>query len=75
MFDRRTFLTGAAGAFALLAAPHIAIEIDRDIASRLGLSASMIDETLYDIACAFSWPLAMAKRGYCSGTISDSRRG
>ncbi|MGZ5154509.1 MAG: protein kinase domain-containing protein [Burkholderiales bacterium] len=27
------------------------------------------------LACAFSWPLAMAKGGYCSGTISDSRRG
>jgi multidrug efflux pump subunit AcrB len=31
-----------------IAAPHIAIEIDRDAASRLGLSASLIDETLYD---------------------------
>jgi len=31
-----------------IAAPHIAIEIDRDAASRLGLSASVIDETLYD---------------------------
>src|SRR5882757_6472528 len=31
-----------------IAAPHIAIEIDRDSASRLGLSASLIDETLYD---------------------------
>ncbi len=31
-----------------IAAPHIAIEIDRDTASRLGLSASVIDETLYD---------------------------
>jgi hydrophobe/amphiphile efflux-1 (HAE1) family protein len=31
-----------------IAAPHIAIEIDRDAASRLGLSASQIDETLYD---------------------------
>ena len=31
-----------------IAAPHIAIEIDRDKASRLGLSASLIDETLYD---------------------------
>jgi multidrug efflux pump subunit AcrB len=31
-----------------IAAPHLAIEVDRDAASRLGLSASMIDETLYD---------------------------
>ncbi|MBV9861641.1 MAG: multidrug efflux RND transporter permease subunit [Alphaproteobacteria bacterium] len=31
-----------------IAAPHIAIEIDRDAASRLGLSTSVIDETLYD---------------------------
>jgi hydrophobe/amphiphile efflux-1 (HAE1) family protein len=31
-----------------IAAPHMAIEIDRDAASRLGLSASLIDETLYD---------------------------
>src|SRR5439155_26743309 len=31
-----------------IAAPHIAIDIDRDAASRLGLSASVIDETLYD---------------------------
>src|ERR1700726_1151488 len=31
-----------------IAAPHMAIEIDRDAASRLGLSASAIDETLYD---------------------------
>src|SRR6266700_4397927 len=31
-----------------IAAPHAAIEIDRDAASRLGLSASLIDETLYD---------------------------
>jgi hydrophobe/amphiphile efflux-1 (HAE1) family protein len=31
-----------------IAAPHIAVEIDRDAASRLGLSASLIDETLYD---------------------------
>jgi hydrophobe/amphiphile efflux-1 (HAE1) family protein len=31
-----------------IAAPHVAIEIDRDAASRLGLSASVIDETLYD---------------------------
>jgi hydrophobe/amphiphile efflux-1 (HAE1) family protein len=31
-----------------IAAPHISIEVDRDAASRLGLSASLIDETLYD---------------------------
>jgi hydrophobe/amphiphile efflux-1 (HAE1) family protein len=31
-----------------VAAPHIAIAVDRDAASRLGLSASMIDQTLYD---------------------------
>ena len=37
--------------------------------------STLIDETLCDIAFAFSWPLAMAKRGYCSGAISDSRRG
>src|SRR5260370_475144 len=31
-----------------IAAPHIAVDIDRDAASRLGISASLIDETLYD---------------------------
>jgi hydrophobe/amphiphile efflux-1 (HAE1) family protein len=31
-----------------IAAPHIAIEIDRDAAARLGISTSLIDETLYD---------------------------
>jgi hydrophobe/amphiphile efflux-1 (HAE1) family protein len=31
-----------------IAAPHMAIEIDRDAAARLGVSASLIDETLYD---------------------------
>jgi hydrophobe/amphiphile efflux-1 (HAE1) family protein len=31
-----------------IAAPHISIEIDRDAASRLGISPSLIDETLYD---------------------------
>jgi hydrophobe/amphiphile efflux-1 (HAE1) family protein len=31
-----------------IAAPHVAVEIDRDAASRMGISASMIDETLYD---------------------------
>ena len=31
-----------------IAAPHVAIDIDRDAASRLGISASLIDETLYD---------------------------
>ncbi|MGH7048058.1 MAG: efflux RND transporter permease subunit, partial [Stellaceae bacterium] len=31
-----------------VAAPHIAIEIDRDEASRLGISPSLIDATLYD---------------------------
>ena len=31
-----------------VAAPHIAITVDRDAASRLGLSASVIDQTLYD---------------------------
>jgi hydrophobe/amphiphile efflux-1 (HAE1) family protein len=31
-----------------IAAPHIAIEIDRDAASRLGISPALIDETLYD---------------------------
>ncbi len=31
-----------------IAAPHMAIEIDRDAASRLGISPSLIDETLYD---------------------------
>jgi hydrophobe/amphiphile efflux-1 (HAE1) family protein len=31
-----------------LAAPHLAIKVDRDTAARLGLSASLIDETLYD---------------------------
>ena len=32
-----------------VAAPHIAIEIDRDAASRMGISPSLIDETLYDV--------------------------
>jgi hydrophobe/amphiphile efflux-1 (HAE1) family protein len=31
-----------------VAAPHIAIAIDRDAASRLGISANTIDQTLYD---------------------------
>jgi hydrophobe/amphiphile efflux-1 (HAE1) family protein len=31
-----------------IASPHIAIDIDRDAASRLGLSLSAIDQTLYD---------------------------
>ncbi|MBV8120387.1 MAG: efflux RND transporter permease subunit, partial [Alphaproteobacteria bacterium] len=31
-----------------IAAPHIAIQIDRDAASRLGISPSLIDQTLYD---------------------------
>jgi hydrophobe/amphiphile efflux-1 (HAE1) family protein len=31
-----------------VAAPHIAIEINRDAASRLGISPSLIDATLYD---------------------------
>jgi hydrophobe/amphiphile efflux-1 (HAE1) family protein len=31
-----------------VAAPHVAVEIDRDAVARLGLSASVIDETLYD---------------------------
>src|SRR6266481_4125629 len=31
-----------------IAAPHLAVEVDRDRASRLGLSLSDIDQTLYD---------------------------
>jgi hydrophobe/amphiphile efflux-1 (HAE1) family protein len=31
-----------------IAAPHLSIDIDRDAASRMGISASLIDETLYD---------------------------
>ena len=31
-----------------IAAPHASITIDRDAASRLGLTATMIDQTLYD---------------------------
>ena len=31
-----------------VAAPHIAIDIDRDAASRLGISPQLIDDTLYD---------------------------
>ena len=31
-----------------IASPHVAIEVDRDSASRLGLSLSLIDQTLYD---------------------------
>jgi len=30
------------------AAPHVSIAIDRDAASRLGISANLIDQTLYD---------------------------
>jgi multidrug efflux pump subunit AcrB len=33
---------------AQVAAPHLAIEVDRDAASRLGISAALIDQTLYD---------------------------
>ncbi len=31
-----------------IAAPHVAIEIDRDAASRLGITPQLIDDTLYD---------------------------
>ncbi len=31
-----------------VAAPHIAIDVDRDAASRLGVSLQLIDDTLYD---------------------------
>ena len=31
-----------------VASPHIAIDIDRDAASRVGISPAMIDQTLYD---------------------------
>src|SRR5205807_5646171 len=31
-----------------IASPHLAIDIDRDAASRLGLSLAQIDQTLYD---------------------------
>ncbi|HXP04933.1 MAG TPA: efflux RND transporter permease subunit [Stellaceae bacterium] len=31
-----------------VAAPHLAVEIDRDAASRLGISPALIDQTLYD---------------------------
>jgi len=31
-----------------IAAPHVAVDIDRDAASRLGISAQLIDDTLYD---------------------------
>ncbi|HEX5318745.1 MAG TPA: efflux RND transporter permease subunit, partial [Stellaceae bacterium] len=31
-----------------VAAPHLAIQIDRDAASRLGISPAVIDQTLYD---------------------------
>src|SRR5262249_54454700 len=31
-----------------IASPHIAVEIDRNAAYRLGLSLSLIDQTLYD---------------------------
>jgi hydrophobe/amphiphile efflux-1 (HAE1) family protein len=31
-----------------IASPHLAIEVDRDSASRLGLSLAQIDQTLYD---------------------------
>jgi multidrug efflux pump subunit AcrB len=31
-----------------IAAPHVSITVDRDAASRLGVSATLIDQTLYD---------------------------
>jgi len=31
-----------------IASPHVAVEVDRNAASRLGLSLSLIDQTLYD---------------------------
>jgi hydrophobe/amphiphile efflux-1 (HAE1) family protein len=31
-----------------VAAPHLTVEVDRDAASRLGISPSLIDQTLYD---------------------------
>jgi len=31
-----------------IAAAHLAIDVDRDVAARLGLSADLIDQTLYD---------------------------
>jgi len=31
-----------------ISSPHIALEVDRDAASRMGLNLSLIDETLYD---------------------------
>ena len=31
-----------------IASPHLTVDIDRDTASRLGLSLSQIDQTLYD---------------------------
>jgi hydrophobe/amphiphile efflux-1 (HAE1) family protein len=31
-----------------IAAPHLAVEIDRDAASRVGISPALIDQTLYD---------------------------
>ena len=31
-----------------IAARHVAVEVDRDIASSLGISLSAIDQTLYD---------------------------
>jgi hydrophobe/amphiphile efflux-1 (HAE1) family protein len=31
-----------------VAAPHLAVEVDRDAASRLGVSLALIDQTLYD---------------------------
>ena len=31
-----------------IAAAHLAIDVDRDTAYRLGLSANLIDQTLYD---------------------------
>jgi multidrug efflux pump subunit AcrB len=31
-----------------IASPHLAVDVDRDTASRLGLSLSQIDQTLYD---------------------------
>jgi uncharacterized protein (DUF1501 family) len=73
MFDRRTFLTGAAGAVALLAAPHIAVAqaatdrrfvfiIQRGAADGLGTLAPTADPAFAAIRGAFAEDFATGAR-------------
>jgi uncharacterized protein (DUF1501 family) len=73
MFDRRTFLTGAAGAVALLAAPHIAVAqaatdrrfvfiIQRGAADGLGTLAPTADPVFSGLRGAFAEDFAGGAR-------------